>query len=189
MKKLIKHIITTIAAGILCFNLYAQSAITADPMKNPGPVDFEKHPEILVKVNENLKNGQIVYKTGEKADTALDLSKHPELVKAIIKNPANWPIILKAYDTANDSLTADGRNKQVIRDILAYLVRNNLIKARGDVSSFLLTNDSFSLNGKQLPEKFHATLKGKYIKTPDFVVYYGNSEMKGNGIFQRADNL
>jgi len=190
MKKLIKHIITTIAAGILCFSVYAQSATTADPMKNPGPVDLKTHPEVMAKVNENLFNGKIVYyKTGEKTDTSLDLSKHPELVKAIIKNPANWPIILKAYDDSNDSLSAEGKNKKVIRDILSYLIRNNLIKERGDVSSFMLTNDSFLLNGKQLPEKFHASLKEKYVKTPDFVVYYGNSEMKGNGIFQRADNL
>jgi len=190
MKKLIKHITTTLSAGIFCLNLHAQSAATTDSMKNPGPVDLGKHPEVMAKVRENLFNGKLAYyKTKERTDSTLDLSKHPELVKAIIANPDNWPVILKAYDKANDSLSTEGKNKQVIRDILAYLIQNNLIKERGDVSSFMLTNDSFQLNGKKLSEKFHASLKEKYIKTSDFVVYYGNSEMKGNGIFQRADNL
>jgi len=188
MKKLIKHIILTIAAGIVCFNAHAQSATVTDSMKNPVTINLKEHPEVMAKVYENLYNGKI-YQTRKRADSSLDLSKHPELVRAIINNPANWPVILKAYDTANDLSTTEGRNKQVIRDILTYLIHNNFIKARGDVSSFMLTNDSFLLNGKKLPEKLHAELKEKYIKAPDFVVYYGNSEKKGNGIFQRADNL
>ena len=53
----------------------------------------------------------------------------------------------------------------------------------------MLTSKSFSLNGKDLPEQFHTALKARYIKSPDFIVYYGNSEMKGAGIFQRADDL
>jgi hypothetical protein len=190
MKKSFKHIIMTVSAGIVCFNLYAQSVTVADSSKNPVTVDLSKHPEVIAKVRENIFNGKLAYyKTKERTDTTLDLSKHPELVKAIIANPANWPIILKAHNNSNDSLSMEGKNKQVIRDILAYLIQNNLIKERGDVSSFMLTSDAFSLNGKKLPEKFHASLKEKYIKTPDFVVYYGNSEMKGNGIFQRAGNL
>ena len=190
MKKLIKHIVMTLIAGVLSSTLYAQSATVEDPSGHPVTVDLEKHPEVMAKVNQYVFNGKIVYyKTGERPDSALDLSKHPELVKALIANPRNWPVILKAYDKANDSLSTEGKNKQVIRDILAYLIQNNLIKERGDVSSFMLTNDSFQLNGKKLPGKFHASLKEKYIKSPDYVVYYGNSEMKGNGIFQRADNL
>jgi hypothetical protein len=190
MKKLIKHTIMMISAGILSLNLHAQTATLTDAMKNPGPVDLEKHPEVMAKVKENVKNGKIVYRSvAEGRDTTLDLSKHPELVKAIIKNPANWPVILKAYNNNNDTLTVLGKNKQVIRDILAYLIRKQMIKARSDVSSFLLTDKAFTVNGKQLPEKMHTELRNRFIKGPNFVVYYGNSEKKGEGIFQRAGNL
>jgi len=190
MKNLIKHAIAAISAGIFCLNLHAQMATATDPMKNPGTVDLGKHPEIMAKVYENLFNGRTVYyKTGEGADTSLDLSKHPELVKALIKNPANWPIILKAYNNRNDSLTTDGKNKQVIRDILTYLIKKHIVKERGDVSEFLLTDKAFTVNKKNLPGSMHAELKEKYIKAPDYVVYYGNSEMTGKGIFQRRDNL
>ena len=122
-------------------------------------------------------------------DTTLDLSKHPELVKAIIKNPSNWPVILKAYNKNNDTLAALGKNKQVIRDILSYLISKHIVKEQGDVDSFLLTNDVLTVNGNKLSDVLHYELKQKYIKASDYVVYYGNSEMKGNGIFQRRDNL
>jgi hypothetical protein len=190
MKNLTKHIITAILAGILCLNLHAQSVTTTDSKDNPVTVDLQKHPEVLAKVQKDLKTGKIAFNPSDQnTDTTLDLSKHPELVKAIIKNPANWPIILKAYNNSNESMTVQGKNKQVIRDILAYLISKHIIKARGDVSSFMLTDKTFTVNGKKLSGSIHEELKDKYIKTPDYIVYYGNSEVKGNGIFQRADNL
>ena len=144
----------------------------------------------MAKVFEDLKNGKIAYHpASEITDATLDLSKHPELVKAIIKNPANWPVILKAYRTNNDTLTIQGKNKQVIRDILAYLVKKHVVTERGVVSDFLLTNKVFTVNQKTLPESMHRELKEKYIKAPDYIIHYGNSEMKGKGIFQRRDNL
>ena len=190
MKNLIKHIITTIAAGIFCLNLHAQSVTVTDSMKNPVTMDLQKHLEIMARMNENLRNGKITFRTnGEKPDTGLDLIKHPELVKAIIKNPSNWPIILKAYNNRNDTLTQQGKNKQVIRDIMAVLISRHIIKERSDVSNFLLNDDAFVLNGKKLPGSLYQELKERYIKAPGYVVYYGNSEMKGNGIFVRADTF
>jgi hypothetical protein len=187
MKKLIKKTIMTISAGILCFNLHAQS--TVDPMKTPGPVDLEKHPEIMAKVIGGIKDGKIAYHpTAEITDTALDLSKHPELVKAIIKNPANWPVLLKAYDHT-DSLSDLGRKRQVIRDIIAYLIREHIVKNRAGITSFLLTEEEFTVNGKKISEERHKFLKDQYIPEPGYKVYYGNSEMSGKGIFQRTDNL
>jgi hypothetical protein len=199
MKKLINltiAVIICIFAGIsglraatVNFN-HVKFDTTVDPKKNPGPIDLNSHPEVMAKVQEEIKNGKIAFQIKQEGtDTTLDLSKHPELVRAIIKNPANWPIILKAYNTGNDTLTAQGRNKQVIRDIMAELIRKGIIKQRSDITSFLLTDKAFTLNGEQLPESLHQQLKAKYIKAPDYVVYYGNSEMKGKGIFQRADNL
>jgi hypothetical protein len=190
MKKLIKHFIATVSAGIFCFSLYAQTGATADPMKNPGTVDLDKHPEVMARVLGNVKNGKINFvPKGESIDTSLDLSKHPEIVQAIIKNPSNWPIILKAYNNRNDTLTQLGKNKQVIRDIMAVLISRHIIKERSEISNFLLNDDAFVLNGKKLPGSLYQELKERYIKAPGYVVYYGNSEMKGNGIFVRADTF
>ncbi|HWD90408.1 MAG TPA: hypothetical protein VG367_19915 [Mucilaginibacter sp.] len=161
---------------------------TIDPKKGPFTVNLDKHSEIMAKVQGMIKNGKIRILKLSDTDTTLDLSKHPELVKAIIKNPSNWPIILKAYDYEN-ALSPVAKNKQVIRDILAYLVNNKIVESRTDVNSFMLTAKSFTVNNKTLPESMHTELKAKYIKSDDYVVYYGNSEKKGNGIFQRRDNL
>lgn len=199
MKKLINltgaviiYVFTGVAglrAATVHFN-YAKSDTTLDPKKNPGPIDLDKHPGVMAKVQEDIKNGKIAFHTkGEGTDSTLDLSKHPELVKAIIKNPANWPVILKAYNTGNDTLTAQGRNKQVIRDIIAYLVREHIVKNRQEIDTFLLSDTEFTVNGKKLPEERHNYLKKHYILRPGYVVYYGNSEMTGDGIFQRPDNL
>ncbi|HWZ04436.1 MAG TPA: hypothetical protein VNX40_12555 [Mucilaginibacter sp.] len=190
MKKLIKYIITTVTSGIFCFTVYAQSGTATDPTKNPGPVDLGKHPEVMAKVNENLRTGKIAYRpTGENSDTTLDLSKHPELVKALINNPANWPIILKAYDKSAAASTDLGRKRQVIRDIIAYLVREHIVKDRADITSFLLTDDEFIVNGQKLTEERNEFLKDKYIPEPGYKIYYGNEPMSGKGFFQRTDNL
>jgi hypothetical protein len=167
----------------------AKADTTVDPKKHPGSIDLDKHPEVMAKIQTALKNGKIAFSPkGERTDTALDLSKHPELVKAIIKNPANWPVILKAYNQT-DSVSDLGRKRQVIRDIINYLIRENIVKDRGSISSFLLTERQFTVNGKVLSEKRHSWLKEKYIPEAGYVVYYGNSEMTGKGIFQRTDNL
>jgi hypothetical protein len=129
-----------------------------------------------------------IYAQTEK-DSTLDLSKHPELVKAIIKNPANWPVILKAYRSNDDTSSIAAEHKQVIRDIIAYLVREHIVKDRAAINSFLLTDDAMTVNGKALSEARHKALKDQYIPEPGFVVYYGNSEKTGKGIFQRTDNL
>lgn len=162
---------------------------TIDPKKSPGPINLKKHPEVMRKVIADVKSGKIAYVAKSSyPDTTVDLSKHPELVKAIIKDPSKWATVLKV-SRANDTSTVQGKNKQVIRDIIAVLINEGIVKERSEITSFLLSNDAFMLNGKKLSQSLHADLKAKYIKAPDYVVYYGNSEMKGNGIFQRADNL
>ena len=122
-------------------------------------------------------------------DSTLDLNKHPELLKAIIKNPENWPVLLKAY-SHTDTTSDLGRKRQVVRNIIAYLVREHIVKDRAAISSFLLTETAMTVNGKALSAAQHRILKERYIPEADYVVYYGNSEHVGNkGIFQRTDNL
>jgi len=125
-------------------------------------------------------------------DTTLDLNKHPELVQAILKNPENWPVLLRAHDR-NNADPELSKKRQVIRDIIAYLVRENVVKDREGISSFLLTETTMTVNGKDLPDAQQQFLKDRYIPEPGYVVYFGNSEQvrnkHKNGIFQRTDNL
>lgn len=159
-----------------------------DPKANPGPVDMKSHAELFAEALQRVKNGQIGYHPVQgKGDTAIDLGKHPEIVRAIIKDPAHWSAILKPGP--DDTTSQQGKNKQVIRDILAVLIQKHIVQDRSEVQSFLLTETSFTVNGKEQDAALQNQLKAKYISTPDFVVYYGNSEKTGKGIFQRRDNL
>lgn len=181
-----KYAYTIIVCAALGGQAYAQSG--SDPKTNPGPVDLKAHPELLTEAVNRAKNGQISYHTKlNKTDTVIDLGKHPEIVKAIIKDPAHWSAILKTGP--NDISTVQGKNKQVIRDIISALIKDNIVKERSEIKTFMLTNTTLSVNGKEQPAMLQQQLKTKYIIAPDFVVYFGNSEKTGKGIFQRADNL
>ena len=181
MKKSIYAVIICLALG---GQAYAQSN---DPKTNPGPVDLKSHPELITNAVNGVKSGQIAYRPKNSGDTVIDLAKHPEIVKAIIKDPAHWSAIIKSGP--NDTSTMQGKNKQVIRDIITALVQNNLVKDRSELKSFMLTSTTLTVNGKPQPAALQQQLKAKYIVAPDFVIYYGNSEKTGKGIFQRADNL
>jgi len=183
MKKLIYVFIVGLALG---GRANAQS--TNDPKNNPGPVDMKTHPELFANALARVKSGQISYHPkSNSGDTAIDLSKHPEIVKAIIKDPAHWSAILKPGP--NDTSSVQGKNKQVIRDIIAALIRHQIVKERSEIASFMLTGISLTVNGKEQDLALQQQLKTKYIPAPDYVIYYGNSEKTGKGIFQRADNL
>ncbi|MGN6396498.1 MAG: hypothetical protein ACTHMI_13090 [Mucilaginibacter sp.] len=181
-----KFVYTTIVCLALGSRTYAQSV--NDPKSNPGPVDLKAHPELVTTAVNQVKTGHILYHAkSNPGDTVIDLNKHPEIVKAIIKDPAHWSAILKPGP--NDTSTLQGKNKQVIRDIISTLVKNNVVKDRSGIKSFLLTGTTLTVNGTVQPASLQRQLKMKYIPTPDFVVYFGNSEKTGKGIFQRADNL
>jgi len=180
----------SIYAMIICLVMggaaYAQQ--TNDPKTNPGPVDLKSHPELFTDALNRVKSGQISYHPkSNSGDTVIDLGKHPEIVKAIIKDPAHWSAIFKPGP--NDTSTMQGKNKQVVRDIMSALIQNNVVKDRSEIKTFMLTNTTFTVNGKEQPTTLQKQLKAKYIVAPDYIVYYGNSEKTGKGIFQRADNL
>lgn len=196
MKKLITSIIalslySIIFSSSLCatpvHTFSTKADTTIDPKKNPGPVNLNKHPELITNAITDIKNGKIAYQA--KADTAIDLGKHPEIVKALVKDPAHWAAILKIDKNSNDTLTVEGRNKQVIRDIIADLKDNNIIKERSDLDSFLLTDKEFIINGKKAEPSLFNKLSKKYIKAPGYRIYYGPEDMKGVGIFQKSDTL
>ena len=118
----------------------------------------------------------------------VDLKSHPELIANAVNGVKNGRIAYHPKNSA-DSSTVQGKNKQVIRDIIATLVQNNIANDRSGIRSFMLTSTTLTVNDKEQPADLQQQLKMKYIIAPDFVVYYGNSEKTGKGIFQRTDNL
>jgi hypothetical protein len=92
-------------------------------------------------------------------------------------------------DNRGDSGAESDRKKQVIRDIISYLIREHIVQDRASISYFLLTDTAMIVNGKKLPEGRHQRLKKWYIPEPGYIIYYGNDPMTGRGIFQRTDNL
>ena len=91
-------------------------------------------------------------------------------------------------DIRDNSAEGD-RKRQVIRDIIGYLIREHIVQDRASISAFLLTDTAMIVNGQKLPEGRHRRLKKSYLPEPGYVIYYGNEPMAGKGIFQRTDNL
>lgn len=139
-----------------------------------------------------------VQSNGAKSDTTadpkkhpftVDLDKHPELMVKIKGMVKNGKIAFKPKNGNPDSLSELAKNRQVIRDIIAYLIREHIVKNRTAIDSFLLTDTALVVNGKKISEERHDFLRKQYIPEPGYVVYYGNDKMTGKGIFQRTDNL
>jgi hypothetical protein len=198
MKNLIKSIIAiivcsfifsrTVRAKAVC-QVYSKADTTIDPKKNPGTIDLVKHPEVMAKVLDNVKSGKVRFEPKVTTDTTLNLDKHPELVKALINDPAHWPAILKPYVHDNVDTATAGKNKQVIRDIIANLIAGGVVNERSDINFFLLTNNELIVNGKKMQADLHDALSKKYVKDAGFRIYYGPESFTGHGIFQKSDRL
>lgn len=92
-------------------------------------------------------------------------------------------------DNTRDESAEGDRKRQVIRDIIAYLIREHIVQDRASITAFLLTDTAMIVNGQKLPEGRHRKLKRSYLPEPGYIIYYGNEPMAGKGIFQRTDNL
>jgi hypothetical protein len=92
-------------------------------------------------------------------------------------------------DNTRDNSAEGDRKRQVIRDIIAYLIREHIVQDRASITAFLLTDAAMIVNGQKLPEGRHRQLKKSYLPEPGYIIYYGNLPMAGKGIFQRTDNL
>ena len=105
----------------------------------------------------------------------------------------NISLQAKAQVTESANLrdnSAEGdRKRQVIRDIISYLIREHIVQDRASISSFLLTDTAMIVNGQTLSEGRHRRLKKSYLPEAGYIIYYGNEPMAGKGIFQRTDNL
>ncbi len=155
-------------------------------MKNPVKFMITSAAGLIFSLHVFAQSGTDTTADPKKQPFSINLDKHPEITAKLQAMISSGKIVVKP-STGNNSNTA--ADKQVIRDILAYLANKKLVRSRGEVDSFLLTGTAFTLNGKPQPGKLQAELKSKYIKGPNYVIYYGNDPMTGKGIFQRTDNL
>ena len=94
-----------------------------------------------------------------------------------------------ASDNQRDNSAEGDRKRQVIRDIISYLIKEHIVQDRASISTFLLTDTAMIVNGQKLPKARHKQLKKWYLSEPGYIIYYGNEPMSGKGIFQRTDNL
>jgi len=124
----------------------------------------------------------------KEADTGFDLNKYPGLVKLILRNPKKWSQLLKNYVPQNDTSSARGKNRAVIRSVIHDLVQDKIVPD-GGVRSFRLNWGELLVNDKQQPEPIHQKFKAKYLKGPGFTIYYGNAPAQGKGIFVSPDSL
>ncbi|HTD39114.1 MAG TPA: hypothetical protein VK671_00740 [Mucilaginibacter sp.] len=165
MKKLINLSVAVVAVSLMSSMGLKAVPVHSNDVKPDTTVDPKKH------------------------SGTIDLDKHPEVMAQVRENLKNGKIAYQPKSGNADSLAVLAKNRQVIRDIIAYLVREHFVKDRSAITSFLLTDTEFVVNGEKLSDERHYFLKKKYIPEPGYVVYYGNDEMKGKGIFQRTDNL
>jgi len=155
-------------------------------MKNPVKSMIMTTMGVICCLHVFAQSGADTTSDPKKHPFTINLDKHPEITAKLQAMISSGKVVVKPK-SGNGSNTAE--DKQVIRDILAYLVNKKRIRSRIEVDSFLLTGTAFTLNGRHLPGKLHAELRDKYIKAPGYVIYYGNDPMMGKGIFQRTDNL
>jgi len=119
---------------------------------------------------------------------AFDFNKYPGLLQAILKNPNKWPGLLKDYLPKNDTTTIAGKNREVVRNVIHDLILQKIV-ADGGVRSFRLNQNELIVNDKKQPDAVQQWFKAKYIKEPDYTIYYGGSLPNGKGIFVNPDSM
>jgi hypothetical protein len=90
------------------------------------------------------------------------------------------------------------RKRQVIRDIIVYLIREHIVQDRASISAFLLTDTAMIVNGQKLPEGRHKQLQQLAGQEPvssfrlnanEFFIYFGGPGRQGQGIYLGQDSL
>ena len=113
------------------------------------------------------------------------------LLLCVLFSTISLPAKSQTVVTANqrDESAEGDRKRQVIRDIMSYLIREHIVQDRASITTFLLTDTAMIVNGEKLSNAHHKRLKKWYLPGRGYIIYYGNEPMAGKGIFQRTDNL
>lgn len=77
-------------------------------------------------------------------------------------------------------------DRVIIKSLIEELVKNHIIPDEKSVTSLVLTDDEFTINGKKQPEEVHSTYKAKFLKKPGYRISYRHRS--GYGIYLNNDN-
>lgn len=64
-------------------------------------------------------------------------------------------------------------DRAIVKSLIEELVKEHIIPDEKSVTSLVLTDDEFTINGKKQPEKLHNTFKTKFLKKRGSGISYG----------------
>jgi transmembrane sensor len=81
------------------------------------------------------------------------------------------------------------KQKILVREIIADIVRQHLVKEKDSLIWFGLNNNELNINGQKQTAGIYKEFKEKYLQTSGFGFYYGPTEITGKGFFFTKQEL
>lgn len=105
----------------------------------------------------------------QKKYMTVDSNKYHDLIK-IIKDSSKLAIFIKGMHPGGNDLPT---RRAVIKDVINDMVAEHLVD-RQSIRSFRLDESEFRINDIKQPDAVYSRFKGKYIKEPGYVIYFGD---------------
>lgn len=77
-------------------------------------------------------------------------------------------------------------DRALVKNLLEELVKAHIIPDEKSVTSLVLTDDEFTINGKKQSAELHKSFKAKFLKKQGYSISFGNRS--GYGIYINNDN-
>lgn len=81
------------------------------------------------------------------------------------------------------------KQKILMREIIADIVRQHLVKEKDSLIWFGLNDHEFNINGQKQTAGIYKEFKEKYLQTPGYGFYYGPTKITGKGFFFTKQEL
>jgi transmembrane sensor len=81
------------------------------------------------------------------------------------------------------------RQKILVQEIIADIVRQHLVKVKDSLIWFGLNDHEFNINGQKQTAGIYKQFKEKYLQTSGYGFYYGPTEITGKGFFFTKQEL
>jgi len=155
----------TAALAAACLFAQAQTwPVTNDSLKSDGAI-------------ARSANAQILWEKGRPVD--------PRTRAALKQAERSRRDLLPFHDEGE----AMRRDRAMMRSLLRDLVSDGLIRNENDALSVELTSRSLIVNGQlQLTEVWNR-FRNKYIRNPEFGIFFGETTGVGKGLFLKKDDL
>jgi hypothetical protein len=114
-----------------------------------------------------------------------DLSLQPDTLQKITHEPVNWPLVPERYPSPADNLAI---RRAIVGHLLDEMTAQQLA-GQVPVSSFMLNENEFFINGKRQPDSIQQWYRMHFIKSPGFFIYFGSRSRPGQGICLSPDSL